>query len=91
MLGPAYGNIPGRQITQQVTSSGEISQSTTLVISSGTNTLVMPTISVVILKIKSLSGTATLDPGANTIENGNSVTATVNRSLYLDGSTWIEL
>ena len=77
--------------TQRFTTGGTIKSATDLVISTGTHTLVMPDSHAGILEIKSISGTATLDPGTNTFESGNTVTATVNRRLFLDVTVWIEL
>ena len=76
---------------QPFTGGGTIDQTTDLVISTGNNTLILPTEYNRIMDIKSISGTITLDPGANTMEGGTSVTATVNRRVYLDGTVWIEL
>ena len=78
-------------VVQRFSTGGTINPATNLAISTGTHTLVMPTDSEGILEIKSISGTATLDPGTNTFESGNTVTATVNRRMYLDGTVWIEL
>jgi hypothetical protein len=76
---------------QAFSGGGTIDPTTDLVINTGNNTLIMPLTYNRILDIKSISGTATLDPGTNTFESGNTVTATVNRRMYLDGTVWIEL
>lgn len=78
-------------VKQVFISSGTIAEATDLVISTGTNTLVMPAAHVGILEIKSVSGAQTLDPGSNTIENGNTVLTTTNRRFNLEGTVWLEL
>lgn len=80
-----------KPVAQKFSSSGTINDDTTLAISNGTNTLIMPTVYDLILDVKAASGTVTLDPGVNTVENGNTVTATVDRRFYLDGTVWLEL
>ena len=81
--------------SQAFSGGGTIDPTTDLVINTGTNTLVMPLSYNRILEIKSVSGTATLDAGTNTFEttgtSTETVTATVNRRFYLDGTVWLEL
>ena len=73
-------------------SSGTISDNVNLAVSTGTNTLTMPlTPTKGILEIKSIAGTITLDPGTNTVENGNTISTTVARRFNLDGTVWLEL
>ena len=76
---------------QNFSANGTINSETELAISTGTNTLIMPTTHIGVLEVKSISGTVTLDPGSNTIENGNTVSTTANRRFNLDGTVWIEL
>ncbi len=82
---------PGEFAKQNFDGDGTIASTTTLAISTGANTLIMPEGHVGILEIKSTLGTVTLDPGGNTIENGNEVTLTVNRRFNLDGTVWLEI
>ena len=73
-------------------SSDTIDDDTDLAMSTGTNTLIMPTTPTKgILECKSISGTITLDPGTNTVENGNTVSTTVNRRFNLEATVWREL
>ena len=83
--------VSSEPVVQRFTSGGTIGNATNLVLSTGTHTLVMPTSSESILDIKSISGTITLDPGGNTIENGNTVDPIVDRRFFLDGTVWREL
>ena len=78
-------------VVQRFSDTGTINAATELAISTGTHTLVMPDASNRILDIKSVSGTITIDSGSNTVENGNTVTTTQDRSFYLDGTVWLEL
>ena len=77
-------------VVQRFTSGGTINPATNLVLSTGTHTLVMSD-SEGILNIKSVSGVITLDPGSNTVENGNTISTTVNRIFFLEGTVWLEL
>jgi len=77
---------------QNFAANGTIAADTNLAVSTGTNTLVMPLLPTKgILEIKSISGVITLDPGTNTVENGNSISTAVARRFNLDGTVWIEL
>ena len=78
-------------VVERFATSGTIATSTELAISTGANTLSMPSTSVVILQVKSISGEITLSPGTNTVENGNTVSSGTARRFYLDGTVWIEL
>lgn len=82
---------PGEFAKQNFDSDGTIASTTTLAVSRGDNTLLMPPGHVGILEIKSALDTVTLDPGSNTVENGNAVTETVNRRFNLDDGVWLEL
>lgn len=83
---------PGEFAKQNFDDDGEIVSTTTLAVSRGNNTLLMPPGHVGVLEIKSAQGTATLDPTPNTVEGGDlSVTETVNRRFNLDGTVWLEL
>lgn len=84
--------ITGLSKKQNFSGNGTIDDDTDLAVNDATGTIVMPIDPQKLeLVIKSLSGTTTLDPGVNTVENGNSVTATVSRRFNLDGSVWIEI
>ena len=76
---------------QRFTGSGTIEDTSDLILSTGTNTLVMPTERTEIIDIKSITGIITLDPGTNTVEGGNTITSTVSRRFYLNGTVWLEL
>lgn len=76
---------------QTFTASGTILESTSLVVSTGVNTLEMPTTHVGYLRIKSISGDITMNPGTNTIENGNTVLSTTSKNFNLDGTVWLEV
>ena len=78
-------------VVQRFSSGGTINPATNLVLSTGTHTLVMPTDHQGFLTVKSISGVITLDPGSNTVESGNTVSTTVSRWFYLDGTVWLEL
>lgn len=79
-------------IKQNFIANGTITDNVNLATSTGTNTLVMPlTPTKGILEVKSISGTITLNPGTNTVENGNTVSTTVNRRFNLNGTVWLEL
>ena len=78
-------------VVESFTALAVINELTNLVISTGTHTLTMPTSYQSILEIKSISGTATLDPGTNTFESGATVTAGTSRRMYLNATVWIEL
>lgn len=81
----------GAFIVQRFSGSDTIGATTDLALSTGTHTLTMPTVNSEILEIKSITGTITLAPGSNTIENGNTVDTTMSRRFFLDGTAWIEL
>ena len=84
--------ITGLFKKQIFTSDGTIDDDTDLVVSTGDNDLFMPlTPTKGILEVKSISGTVSLDPFTNSIENGNDVTPTVNRRFNLEGIVWLEL
>jgi len=79
-------------VTQDLATAGTINPDVNLVRSTGTHTLVLPTAPTKgILEVKSVSGTITLNPGANTVENGNTVATTTNRRFNLSGTVWLEL
>ena len=78
-------------VVQRFSATGTIIATTELAISTGTHTLIMPDASNRILDIKSVSGTITLDSGSNTVENSSTITTTVSRRFYLDGTVWLEL
>jgi hypothetical protein len=79
-------------IVQQFSDDGTINDATSLVINTGDNDLGMPMTYNRILEIKSVSGTASLDPFTNTIEGGDKdVDPTVARRFFLDGTVWLEL
>lgn len=77
--------------SQDFTGGGTIDPETDLVISTGNNTLIMPLTYNRTMRIKSVTGTITLDPGTNTIETGNTITSTVGKTFYLYGTVWLEL
>ena len=83
--------VSSEPVVQRFSSGGTIGEATNLVLSTGTHTLVMPTETESILEVKSVSGVITLDPGGNTVEGGNTITSTVARRFFLDGTTWLEL
>ena len=95
---PENGGVPeflingvpiGDGADYKVQSSGLIiDTSTDLYLSSTTQTLTMPTVSLSPVTIKSVSGIATLDGGTNTFENGATVTSPAASTLYLDGTVW---
>jgi hypothetical protein len=76
---------------QSFTAGGTIGDAADLILSTGTHTLIMPLIRTEVIEIKSISGTITLDPGTNTVENGNTISTTVSRRFYLNGTVWLEL
>lgn len=84
-------NLNDIYVRQTFSSGGTINSTTNLVLSTGTHTLVMPLVNNAPLKVKSISGTITLDPGTNTIENSDTVSTTVMRELALEGTVWLEL
>ena len=80
-------------VKQTITGTGQtIADDTDLVVSTGTHTITMSTAPTKgILEVKSISGTITLNPGTNTVENGNTVATTANRRFNLTGTVWLEL
>ena len=80
---------------QEFTSGGTILESTTLALSEGTHTLVMPLVHAGYLDTKSISGTITLDAGTNTFEGTGTSTETVvptqNKHWNLFGTVWLDL
>ena len=85
------GDLARKPVEQTFSSNGTINDDTTIALSTGTNTLIMPTTYDLFLNVKSISGTITLDPGANSVENGTTVSTGQNRRFWLSGSTWYEL
>ena len=79
-------------IVQRFSDAGVISDTTTLVISTGNHIIDLPLIYSLIIDIRSNSGTAILDPGTNTIGT-NTVTAATSRRLWLDPTVnaWLDL
>lgn len=78
-------------IIERFTTAGTITSNADLAFSTGTHTLIMPLINKSPVTIKSISGTATLDPGTNTFEGTDTVTATLSRDFILDGTVWREI
>jgi hypothetical protein len=83
--------VSSEPVVQRFSTGGTIEENTNVALSTGTHTLIMPTSAESILQVKSISGVVTLDSGTNTVESGNTVSSTVNRIFYLDGTVWIEL
>lgn len=89
--GGGFRRKPGEFSKENFDVDGEIASTTTLVISRGDNTLLMPPGHAGILEIASVTGEVTLDGGANTIQNSDTVAESANRRFNLDRGIWVEL
>ena len=89
--GGGFRRKPGEFSKENFDDDGEIASTTTLVISRGNNALGMPPGHVGTLTISSVTGIATLDGGANTIQNGNTVAESAARTFNLDRGIWVEI
>jgi len=79
-------------VVQRFTTANTINSNTNLVICSATATHAMPSVHEGFLKVKSKVGfTVTLNPGTDTVENGNTVASGANREFFKDGTVWLEL
>ena len=89
--GGGFRRKPGEFSKENFDDDGEIASTTTLVISRGNNALGMPPGHLGVLSVASVTGIATLDGGANTIQNGNTVAESATRDFNLDRGVWVEI
>ena len=98
MVGSCFHFEDGTVITglfkkQNFTAGGTIDIDTNLAINAATGTLAMPedTAKGELIIVSNLGATTTLDPGTNTIQNGNIVSSGTSRRFNLDGTEFVEI
>jgi len=85
--------IEGLFKKQNFPAGGTIDFDTNLAINAATGVLVMPddTGKGELIIVSDLGATTTLDPGTNTIQNGNTVSSGTSRRFNLDNGVFVEL